>query len=450
MPRKQKPLLVIGHTNPDTDSICAAVCYARYKSDVLGEPALPRRAGNINPQTRFVLEHFQAESPALATDVRSRIEDIMVPREDLLVLRESDSIEKACDILPSRRFSFLPVVDGQDRCVGKLTALHLVEVLQRLAAAAHGGSPLGSADGELLHGTISAIVDREHVTFRADATVHDVLREISRSNEGGFIVQGAEARLQGVITRMSFITDARLRIAMVDHNETAQAVDGMEEADVVEIIDHHRIGARTSTLPITFINRVVGSTCTIVADLYRTAGITPPARDAGLMLSALLSDTLVLRSPTTTETDRQIARWLAEACGERIEPYGERMFAAGALLEGLDAHAIVARDRKTYTESGRRFGLAQVETVGFGPLLAMRAELAAELERVCEAEQCAFACLMITDVTRETSLLLFRGEKRVMSAITYPRREEGMFEMKDVLSRKKQVLPYFADLLRAL
>jgi inorganic pyrophosphatase/exopolyphosphatase len=450
MPKQQKPLLVIGHTNPDTDSICAAIAYARYKSEVMGEPAEPRRAGNVNPQTRFVLERFQAESPALATDVRSRIDDIMIPREDLVVLRETDTVEQACGLLASRHFSFLPVVDGQDRCVGKLTALRLVEVLRRLAQAVHGGGVPGPAEAELLRGVIGGLVDREHVAFGADAAVHDVLREIGRSNEGGFIIQDAEARLRGVITRTSFMGEARLRIVMVDHNEMAQAVDGMEEAQVVEIIDHHRIGARHTAMPITFINRVVGSTCTIVADLYRAAGLTPPAREAGLMLSAILSDTLILRSPTTTETDRALARWLAEACAESVEPYGERMFAAGALLEGLDAHAIVARDRKTYTESGRRFALSQVETVGFGPLLAMRAELAAELDRICAAEQCAFACLMITDVTREASLLLVRGERRVLSAVTYPRREEGLFEMKDVLSRKKQVLPYLTDLLESL
>ena len=183
------------------------------------------------------------------------------------------------------------MVGPDDLCIGKLTALRLVGVLRRLAAGCRDDAPLEQADKDLLAGTVSALVDREHTTFRSDDIVKDVLREISKSNEGGFIIQDDERRLQGVITRVNFIHESRLRVVMVDHNEVGQAVDGIEEAEVVEIIDHHRLAARTTSLPITFINRVVGSTCTIVADMYRTAGAIPPAADAGLMLAAMLSDT---------------------------------------------------------------------------------------------------------------------------------------------------------------
>ena len=450
MPRSPKPLIVIGHKNPDTDSICSAIAYAHYKTEVAGEEAHPRRAGNVNLQTQFVLSRFETEGPPLATDVRSRIEDIMIPSEGLITLRETDTLEKACHLLTSNHFSFLPVVDGGGACVGKLTALRLVGVLRRLAAGCRDEEPIEKSDRDLLAGSVSALVDREHTTFRPDDIVRDVLREISRSNEGGFIILDENAQLKGVITRINFISESRLRVVMVDHNEVGQAVDGIEEADVVEIIDHHRLAARTTTLPITFINRVVGSTCTIVADLYRTGGRTPPARDAGLMLSAMLSDTLVLRSPTTTPLDRLIASWLAGISGVDPEKYGEEMFAAGASLEGMDPRKIIERDQKIYTEANRRFSLSQVETVGFGPLLGMKDALGGELERILDVEKCAFACLMITDVTRETSLLLCRGEPRVLAAISYPRREDNLFEMKDVLSRKKQILPYFVDLLKAL
>jgi manganese-dependent inorganic pyrophosphatase len=450
MPRSQKPLIVVGHKNPDTDSICAALAYAHYKTEVAGEEAAARRAGNVNPQTQFVLARFETEGPPLVTDVRSRIEDIMIPREELIVLAEQDSLAKACDLLTANHFSFLPVIDGCGACIGKVSALQLVGVLRRLAAGCSEEEPISREDRTLLSGTVAALVDRAHKTFRPEDVVRDVQREISRSNEGGFIIQDANGMLQGVITRINFIQENRLRVVMVDHNEVGQAVDGIEEADVVEIIDHHRVGARPTTLPITFINRVVGSTCTIVADMFRASGRTPPKTVAGLMLSAMLSDTLVLRSPTTTPLDRDLAVWLAGISGVDVEKHGEEMFAAGASLEGMDPKKIVARDQKIYAEGDRRFSLSQVETVGFGPLLAMKQGLAEELERVNEVEKCAFSCLMITDVTRETSLLLCRGEPRVLGAISYPRREEGMFEMKDVLSRKKQVLPYFVDLLKTL
>ena len=450
MPNSQKPLVVIGHKNPDTDSICAAITYARFKTEVLGEEAQPRRAGNVNPQTQFVLTRFEAESPSLATDVRSRIEDIMIPRKDLIMLRENDTLEKACDLLTTNRFSFLPVVGDNDVCIGKLTALRLVGVLRRLAAGCRDDEPIEQADKDLLSGTVSALVDRQHTTFKPDDVVRDVQRAIGKSNEGGFIIQDESARIKGVITRVNFITDDRLKVVMVDHNEVGQAVDGIEEADVVEILDHHRLAARTTSLPITFINRVVGSTCTIIADLYRTNDATPPARDAGLMLSAMLSDTVILRSPTTTRLDRQIAGWLAGICGVDIEKHGEEMFATGASLEGMDPGKVIGRDQKIYTEGERRFSLSQFETIGFGPILAMKEGLATELERIVQSEKCSFACLMITDVSHDTSLLLCRGESRVLRAISYPEREEYLFEMKGVLSRKKQVLPYFADLLKAL
>jgi manganese-dependent inorganic pyrophosphatase len=450
MPNSQKPLVVIGHKNPDTDSICAAITYARFKTEVLGEEAQPRRAGNVNPQTQFVLTRFEAESPSLATDVRSRIEDIMIPRRDLIVLRERDTLEKACDLLTTHRFSFLPVVGDNDVCVGKLTALRLVGVLRRLAAGCRDDEPIEQADKDLLSGTVSALVDRQHTAFTPEDVVRDVQREIGKSNEGGFIIQDEAARLKGVITRINFITDSRLKVVMVDHNEVGQAVDGIEEADVVEILDHHRLAARTTSLPITFINRVVGSTCTIIADLYRTNDAAPPRRDAGLMLSAMLSDTVILRSPTTTRLDREIAQWLADISGVDIEKHGEEMFAAGASLEGMDPGKVMARDQKIYTEGARRFSLSQFETIGFGPILAMKEGLATELERIIQVEKCAFACLMITDVSHDTSLLLCRGEARVLRAISYPEREEYLFEMKGVLSRKKQVLPYFADLLKTL
>jgi manganese-dependent inorganic pyrophosphatase len=424
--------------------------YARYKNEVAGEEAVPRRAGNLNPQTQFVLSRFETESPALATDVRSRIEDIMIPREGLITLRETDTLEKACDLLTENRFSFLPVVGADDQCIGKITTLRLVGVLRRVAAGCRDDESIGQTDKDLLSGTVSPLVERRHTTFRADDIVRDVQREIGKSNEGGFIIQDEQGVLQGVITRINFLTESRLRVAMVDHNEVGQAVDGIEEADVVEIIDHHRLDTRPTTLPITFINRVLGSTCTIVADLYRTAGAAPSPKDAGLLLSAMLSDTLVLRSPTTTRLDREIAKWLAGIAGVDIDGYGEEMFAAGASLEGMDPRKLVTRDQKVYTEGERRYSLSQVETVGYGPLLAMKNELFGELDRIVGDEKCAFACLMITDITHESSLLLYRGEQRVMNAISYPRREEAIFEMKDVLSRKKQLLPYFVDLLKGL
>jgi manganese-dependent inorganic pyrophosphatase len=221
----------------------------------------------------------------------------------------------------------------------------------------------------------------------------------------------------------------------------------MEEADVVEIIDHHRLGPRATRTPITFINRTVGSTATIVADIYASAAAAPSRAHAGLLLAALLSDTLILRSPTTTESDRRAAARLAAACGEDPERLGHEVFAAGAELGDRTPAQVIRQDRKKYEEAGHRFSVSQVESVGFGPLLDSREGLLAELARVREAEDLSLACLMVTDVTREASLLLASGPDRILGLISYPRREEGVFEMEGVLSRKKQVLPWLIDLL---
>ena len=446
MDAPRRPLLVIGHKNPDTDSVCAAIAYAAFKGAVAGEPAAPFRAGNINAQTRFVLSHFGVDTPPLLTDVYAKVADIMIPRAECVALTEGDSVDKASSIITSRNFTFLPVVDPSDRCIGRITASRLAGLLRDLAARACDDSIVSSAQ-KLLAMPIRELVDREHTVFHPQDLVRDVQRLIARRNEGGFIVVDDKGGLEGVLVRVNFMTESRHRVIMVDHNELQQAVDGIEEAEVVEIIDHHRLGNRTTSIPITFINRTVGSTSTIVADLFRTAGAAPQPAHAGIMLSALLSDTVILRSPTTTPVDRQIAEWLAGICGESIESFGESMFSAGSALEGMAASDIVGQDRKAYAEGERRFSVSQLETVGFGKFLERKAELFAELDRVRGSENLALACLMVTDVTRETSLLLCRGEPRILGLITYPRREEGIYEMKDVLSRKKQVLPYIVDLL---
>jgi len=237
---------------------------------------------------------------------------------------------------------------------------------------------------------------------------------------------------------------------MVDHNEIGQAVDGIQDADVIEIIDHHRLGNAPTSLPITFINRTVGCTSTIIAEMYRDHGLNPGPSMAGLMLSAILSDTVILRSPTTTESDRRIAKWLAEEAKVELETYGSEMFAAGSALNDVSAEDIVNRDMKGYDEHGWKFSISQVETVGMAFFADRRPEVQAALEASLDTHRRDFAGLMVTDITRDTSVLLFVGDDRVRQALPYPERNEHLFEMKTVLSRKKQALPAILDCLRGL
>ena len=291
------------------------------------------------------------------------------------------------------------------------------------------------------------ILDRDHPTFNDHALVRDVQEEVARYNYGGFIITDDAGRISGIVARDTFLRENRFQVIFVDHNEIAQSVDGTQEADVIEVVDHHRLGARATDAPIVFTNRIVGSTATIVATEFRSAGKEPAPKFAGLMLAAILSDTVILRSPTTTAVDHEMARWLAKLCGEKIASFGEAMFAAGSALRELSDDEILARDRKEFSDGDIRFAISQVEVLGFKEVQSRLDDLMAALGRYT-AGGLDFACLIATDITAESSLLLYQGDERVHDAITYPRVDGGAFEMKDVLSRKKQVLPYFLDLIR--
>jgi manganese-dependent inorganic pyrophosphatase len=529
--------MVIGHKNPDTDSICSAIAYAQFKRDVAGVAAVPYRAGNLNPQTSFVLEHFGVAVPELVVTLQPRLSDIMIQGGDLLLLAEDDTIGTAQEIITRHRFAFLPVAGDGGKYVGKISALRLAGLLQDLAelgrkptAVIRFASFVGSIGGTVLRGEapdvftgsvwlqgfgpvppgsgakrlavvsgnaslapdaelvvvcgtepdrdVSAgtatcvvstplsplevatwlclamplhdFVERHYPTFKPHELVRDVQKEIRKSNEGGFSVVDDDGFLCGIVTRLSFLTPWKFRVALVDHNELSQCVDGMEEAEVEEIIDHHRLGYRGTDQPITFINKVVGCTATIIAELYQNANQEPPPPIAGLMLAAILSDTVILQSPTTTPLDQRMAQWLAGLAKEDLQGFGARMFAAGCAAEGMDPQVVVRQDLKVYEESGWKLGVSQMETVGFDAFKQVRGELAAELESAREEARCDFSCLMVTDITSSTSLLLCTGEPGIIDAITYPRVGENLFEMVGVLSRKKQMMPYLAGLLRQL
>lgn len=441
-------LIVVGHRNPDTDSVCSAIAYARFK-EKLGIEARPYRAGNLNAQTQYVLELFDVPPPPLLTDLFPKLSDIMIPRSALYLLGPEEPLSKALRIILDNRFAFLPVEDSEGRCLGEVTALHLAGLLEELPARA-GSETVETAMEQLLQAPISEHLEPAEPMFRTGDLVRDVEHRINQYNIGGFVVNDEEGRIAGVITRMNFLKKARFRVALVDHNEFSQAVDGIEEADVIEVIDHHRIGARSTTTPITFINRVLGSTSTIIADMYRTAGMDPERESAALMLSAILSDTVVLKSPTTTATDEEIARWLAEIVGLELESYGQKMFRAGSEIAGLSAREIVERDQKRYEEGGHRFAVSQIEMVGFKLFEERQEEIQSAVDRLKREAGLDFACLMVTDITHETTRLVYTGNERVKAAFQYPAVAPGVFEMKDVLSRKKQVLPYLIDLLGGL
>jgi len=297
---------------------------------------------------------------------------------------------------------------------------------------------------------VGAIMATEPVTFQPEETLRDVRRRTVTLGPAVFMVTDDEGRLVGVFSRRDILRPGDTRIILVDHNELSQAVPGAEEADIVEVVDHHRLGDLRTQEPILFLNRPVGSTCTIVADLFRREGLEVTPAMAGMMMGGLVSDTLNLRSPTTTREDEEILRWLEGIAGVTGTELAETIFSSGSVVSAQPAPEVIALDRKVYEEGRYRFAVSQVEEIGFGEFWTQADALATALEASRAAEDLDFAALLVTDVKSQDSLLLVQGDEDVVRRIPYPEVEEGeVFRLDGIVSRKKQLLPFLTGILRA-
>ncbi len=234
----------------------------------------------------------------------------------------------------------------------------------------------------------------------------------------------------------------------MDHNELSQAVEGADQIEIVEIIDHHRLGALTTSQPILFRNEPVGSTSTIVAECFLRNHVELPVPIAGLLLAGMVSDTLNLTSPTTTERDVQMLKTLEQITGVSAAEFTEKLFASGSVLTSVPPEQAIKIDCKEFEESGRKFSVAQIEELGFDQFWKRKADLLKALESHRRASNYFFAALFITDVVRKSSMLLVSGDPAFMKSIDYPSSESGIYEMAGVVSRKKQLLPYFINCLK--
>ena len=265
------------------------------------------------------------------------------------------------------------------------------------------------------------------------------------------MVQDENGSLAGILSKSDILKPVQTRLVLVDHNELTQAVTGADEVQITEIIDHHRLGPMNTATPILFINEPVGSTCTIVADLFRSSGLEPSAEIAGIMMSGLISDTLNLNSPTTTPKDAEILSWLSGLAGEAPQNLAEAIFSSGSVIQASSPSAIVQSDHKVYDEDGVRFAVSQVEELGFGSFWIRAKEISAELEEVRRRERLYFAALLVTDINTQNSLMLVKGDSELIEAITYAHVEKNeIFELPGIVSRKKQLIPYLTSLVREI
>ncbi len=550
------PTYVIGHRNPDADSICAAIAYSDFKRLRCDPSCIPARCGNSNARIDCILDHFEVPLPRFIGDVTPRVRDIMV--RDLIKIERHATCARALDLMDTHDVRILPVIGENGRLEGTVSIFRLGEFFipkirepkeMRRVRATSVRAIIESLHASVLHSTeeereedlfvrvgamdlrsfghlsetesiapeksvivvgdrrdiqehsirmgvrmvaitgdlevdediialarekgvnlivspydsattalsircasnLDRLIDTDPPQFRPDESLGTIRKRILSLATGTFMVTDDDGTLIGLFTKTDLLKPIRTKLILVDHNELSQAVTGASEVNVVEIVDHHRLGNLHTQQPILFLNEPVGSTCTIVADLYRRDDLTPSPQIAGIMMGGIISDTLNLNSPTTTPKDREILKWLAELAGIDNDTLAELIFSSGSVILSQESDEVIRSDFKIYEETDRRFSVSQVEELGFGNFWDKSEDLLEALSRLRKAEDLAFSTLLVTDINTQNSLLLIRGDPSFIQMIPYPAVEKGeIFELQGVVSRKKQLIPFLVGLLRNL
>lgn len=440
---------VIGHVNPDMDSIASAIGYAWLLRERDGIDTVAARAGAINQQTTWVLKTTGVETPVLLTDASPRFESVS---RRFATITPEQPLNEAWTIA-NRTGGIAPVVNEDGRPYGLVTGWSLFAYMSK----AIGPIVRQSADNltPLMETPAREACNTNVPTFFANSRIRDSLNRVLRMEDSDFFVVDDDGRYQGVARQRDLLNPPRLRVVLVDHNEPRQAIGSLDEAELVEVLDHHRLDNASTHTPIRFTIDVVGSTSTLVAERIEEAGLSAPPEIAGVLLGGLLSDTLILTSPTTTERDRRVAARLARwafipgspLAGETPQSYGEKVIEAGSGLESLNPDEIVNQDMKRYEAGGFKFSIAQAEVNKFIESEETKESLFNALDRQKERSGLDFSMLMITNVVAGSSRLLIASDTPLLNDLPYPLLPDGMREAKGVVSRKKQLLPVILGLV---
>lgn len=426
---------IIGHQRPDMDAIAAAVGYAWCLGETTDQKVISARAGQVGAQAAFALGYFGVRPPRVlssAAPTFAHVAEAQVPVHPWDTLAE-----------PMARLAqgerLVPVAEDGGKLLGGLTPLALARAYAQIAS-----------------GEIRAS-DQNCRTFVEDLPklpgsdrIRDRRGALLRGGGEEFLVVTDEGRYLGTTNRQCLLEPPRAKLILVDHNELAQAVPGADEAEIVGVLDHHRLGNASTALPIPFVVEPVGSTSTLVAEACRRYAAVPTPEIAGLLLSGILSDTLVFRSPTTTGRDQSAALWLAGLCDVDIPDYGQHLLQASPGMADRSADEIVDSDRKAYEMAGKAVSVAQVEVTGFQELPERKADLVAALEARVEKENLALICLMVTDVVTIQSRLLCRGDQAIRAGLPFARQGPSEFDLGNIVSRKKQLVPALQGALEDL
>jgi manganese-dependent inorganic pyrophosphatase len=424
---------VCGHRNPDVDSVMSAYALADLRRRTGLDPVEAICAGRMPPKARWVFDRFGIKSVRVKRDVYVRVRDLVDPRVPMV---DSDlSLEAALRLLEASGQSSLPVREkASGRFLGMLSPAKLLSLF--IAKTDLASLPVSLAP---LH--------RETLVLSASDRVHDIKAAAIRNPHNHFPVVDDAGLLKGTVLKRAFAEKPPFRMILVDHNETAQGIPGVEELPVVEVVDHHRIAFSPTTDPIKYTADVVGATCTLVAQLFRAAGERPSRETAAALLAGIVADTLLFQSPTTTEADRLLCAWLEKICGTTADEMMKGLMSVQSPLASMPPEEAIAIDAKRYSEGSRAFVLAQVEESQMTVLHQKLPALTAAMDAAVAAGALDFMALMVTDPVSGNSELLFSGNDAVRRALPYRRGPHGTFLLPGILSRKKQLLP---EILAAL
>jgi len=422
---------VCGHRNPDVDSVMSAYALAdlRRRTGLADVEAIC--AGRLPEKAKWGFDHFHLAPVRAKRDVYVRVRHLMDAHVPMI---DADmSLVDALRKLEASGESSLPVRAKDGRFLGMLSPAKLLNLFL--------------SRGDLTIPVARAPLHHCAATLLESDPVHDIRLATIRNAHNHFPVVDEQGRLLGTVLKRAFAEEPPFRMILVDHNETEQGIPGLDEVPVVEVVDHHRIAFAATKEPIRYTADVVGSTCTLVARMFRAIGERPTRETAGVLIAGIVSDTLLFQSPTTTDDDRAMCTWLEKLCGETAEAVFEGMASVGSPLASMSAEAAIKSDAKTYAEGGRRFTVAQIEETNLAQFHAHLAELTAAIDAARRAGGLDFFMLMVTDPVRGSSELLYRGLESVRRALPYRRDKDGVLLMPGVVSRKKQLLP---EILAAL
>lgn len=440
---------VVGHVNPDTDAIASAIGYAWLLRTRDGVEAIPARLGPINPQTSWVLDRLDLEPPELLYDASPRFSS---------VARRLDSVspdQPLADawVIANRTGTVAPVVESDGCPYGLISGISLFSYLSQLVGPRPDQQEARLA--EIFDSPCKDAADTGVPAFQDSSRIRDALPKILREERTDFWVVDEENQYVGVCRQADILNPPRLKLVLVDHNEVSQSIGSLDEADLLEVLDHHRLGNAPTRMPIQFRVEPVGSTSTLVSEEVEESGLSAPPDIAGLLLAGLLSDTLMLSSPTTTERDhsasKRLSRWAfvgnGPLSGEDANSFGRQLLQAGAGLSTRDPESIVTGDLKIYKAGEWQFGVAQAEITDMHELSDHLEPLWEALLDLQESRGLDFSALMVTDIVDGSSRIMIQDAPAVLDDLPYPKLQDGTLQAEGVVSRKKQLIPVMLALL---